>query len=254
MSLRAARRLALALALACVASSLPVASTVALAADEVKPAKKTKPKKNQAVVAEDWATRSIRSIAMMPLESLDGDEQARNLTRSAIENALADRGYKLLPAGSVRSTADRGAATPALEAATKAFHEETPLDSISAAALHGALRTDAILCTNLTQWKRYVVDPYTRGASFTQVAFDGALFSLVDGVVLWRGSFQEKLDGPYNEPQRGDQDIRDPGQNAKPQAALEPPLYEEVLDKLMLRATGTMPKPAAPAAPAPAGK
>lgn len=250
MSLRAARRLALALALACMTPSLPVGSTVALAADPAKPAKKAKPRKNQAVVAEDWAARNIRSIAMMPVVSLDGDEQARNLTRSAIENALADRGYKLLPAGSVRSTADRGDATPALAAVAKSFHEESPLDSVSAAALHGALRTDVILCTNLTQWKRYVVDPFTRGASFTQVAFDGALFSLVDGKALWRGSFQEKLDGPYNEPQRGDQDMRDPGQNAKPQAALEPPLYEEVLDKLMLRATATMPKPA----PAPAGK
>ncbi len=261
---RVARNLALVLALAGVAPLLPIVSPAVFAADEAKPAKKPKLKKNQALVAEDWAARNIRSIAMMPLEAIEGDEQARSLTRAAIENALADRGYKLLPAGSVRSTADRGDATPALAAATRGFHDEAPLDSVSAAALHGALRTDVILLTNLTQWKRYMVDPFTRGASFTQVGFDGVLFSLVDGAVLWRGNFLEKLDGPYNEPQRGDQDVRDPGQNAKQQAALEPPLYEEVLDKLMLRAIGTMPKPAppattpavpaVPATPVPAGK
>ncbi len=250
--IRVARSFALVLALACVAPLFPSASSLASAADEPKPAKKTKLKKNQAIVAEDWAERNIRSIAMMPIEAIEGDEQARSLTRAAIENALAGRGYKLLPAGSVRSTADRGDATPAVAAATKAFHDEVPLDSVSAVALHGALRTDVILLTNLTQWKRYIVDPFTRGASFTQVGFDGVLFSLIDGAVLWRGNFIEKMDGPYSEPQRGDQDVRDPGQNAKQQAALEPPLYEEVLDKLMLRALGTMPKPT-PATPVPAG-
>jgi len=248
---RAARGLAVLVALACAAPLVLTVVDPAFAADEKKSDKKPRLKKNQAVLAEDWAQRGIRSVAVMPVRALDGDEQALSLTRRALENALADRGFKLLGGASILSTADRGGATPALEAATKAFDAGAALDTASTAALHGALPTDALLMTNLTQWKRYMVDEYTRGASFTEVAIDVGLFSLTDGAMVWRGSFLEKMDGPYNEPQRGDQDMRDPGQNSKKTAALEPPLFEEVLDKLMLRTVGTLPKPAAtPATPA----
>jgi len=186
--------------------------------------------------------------------ALDGDEQGLGLPRRALENALAERGFKLLPGGSILATADRGGATAAIDAATKAFDAGAMLDTTSTAALRRALGTDALLLTNLRQWKRYVVDEYTRGASFTEVGIDAGMFSLVDGQAIWRGSFLEKMDGPYNEPQRGDQDVRDPGRNSKATAALEPPLYEEVLDKLMLRVAGTLPKPVAAPAPAPAAK
>lgn len=252
MPARPACAVALVAALACAAPLVLAVVDPAFAADERKPTPTTKLKKNQAVLADDWAQRGIRSIAVTPVRMLDGDEQALALTRRALENALADRGFKLLGGASILSTADRGDATPALEAATKAFDAGTPLDTVSAAALHGALHTDALLLTNLRQWKRYVVDEYTRGASFTEVGVDVGMFSLADGQMIWRGSFLEKMDGPYNEPARGDQDVRDPGRNSKATAALEPPLFEEVLDKLMLRVAGTLPRPAAAAPAAPA--
>jgi hypothetical protein len=246
------RGLALLLAMACAAPLVLAPLASASAADAKKPVPTTKLKKNQAVLADDWAQRNVKSIAVMPVRALDGDEQALSLTRRALENSLADRGFKLLGGGSILATADRGGAMAAIEAAVKTFDAGAVLDTTSTAALHGALRTDALLLTNLRQWKRYVVDEYTRGASFTEVGIDAGMISLADGQMVWRGSFLEKMDGPYNEPQRGDQDIRDPGRNSKATAALEPPLYEEVLDKLMLRVAGTLPKPAAnaPAAPA----
>ncbi len=253
---RRARALAFLAVIACAAPLVLAPASPASAADEKKPTPTTKLKKNQAVLADDWAQRGIRSIGVMPARALDGDEQALSLTRRALENALAERGFKLLGGGSILATADRGDATPAIEAATKAFDAGAILDTTSTTALRRALGTDALLLTNLRQWKRYVVDEYTRGASFTEVGIEVGMFSLTDGQIVWRGSFLEKMDGPYNEPQRGDQDIRDPGRNSKSTAALEPPLFEEVLDKLMLRVAGTLPKPVAkapatPAAPAP---
>jgi len=243
-------RAALAAGLVLATLGAPLAAT---AADEAKPAKKTKLKKNEAIVSPAWAARGVKSIAVAPIRLVEGDEQAMKLTRNAIETALYDRGFKVFPSGSVLPSVERDGAKPAFAAATKAFDDGAALDSASARALGASLHTDAILFVNVTQWTRYVVDEYTRGASFTQVGIEGGVLSLADGGVLWRGSFLEKLDGPYNEPQRGDLDARDPGRNSQKKAELEPPLYEEVLDKLMLRTTGTMPKPpAAPAAAPPA--
>lgn len=218
----------------------------ALAADD-KSAKKTKLKKNEAIVTPAWAAIGVTSVALAPVRSLAGDEQALRLTKSAIENALHDRGFKVFPAGNVLATVDRDGTKGAYDAAIRAFEGDAALDSMNAAALGGSFRTDALFVVNLNQWQRYIVDEYTRGASFTQVGIDGTVFSLRDGAVLWRGSFQEKMDGPYNEPQRGDLDARDPGRNSQKKADLEPPLFEEVLDKLMLRTTNAMPKPKAAA-------
>jgi len=240
------RRLARASAFALALVVAHAASFPAQAADE-KAAKKPKLKKNEAIVTPAWAAIGVTSITLAPVRSLAGDEQALRLTRSAIEHALHDRGFKVFPAGNVLSTIDRDGTKGAYEAAIRAFEGEAALDSVNAAALGSSFRTDALFIANLNQWQRYVVDEYTRGASFTQVGIDGTVFSLKDGTVLWRGSFQEKMDGPYNEPQRGDLDARDPGRNSQKKADLEPPLFEEVLDKLMLRTTNAMPKPKAAA-------
>ncbi len=101
MPARPACAVALVAALACAAPLVLAVVDPAFAADERKPTPTTKLKKNQAVLADDWAQRGIRSIAVTPVRMLDGDEQALALTRRALENALADRGFKLLGGASI---------------------------------------------------------------------------------------------------------------------------------------------------------
>jgi len=108
------------------------------------------------------------------------------------------------------------------------------------------VQVDAILFSNLGTWTRQVVDVNTRGQSFTQVGGDFALVSLKDGAIVWRGSFLEKGDGPYNDPNTAEVTERDAtGNSTARQAQLEPPSYREVLEKLVNRVRGTLPKPPA---------
>lgn len=259
MSRRQAGGLVPGMLVALVAAALAVAPSGVAGAADRKPDKPVKLKKNTAWVVPDWEARGIRTIAIAPIRSVGRDPEAETLTRRHLENALAGRSYRYLGAGSIMETVKRGEVEPAFVAAGDAFTAEAPIDTASARALGEKLQTDAFLFTNVTNWQRYVVDENTRGASFTQVAVDVVLYSLADGAIVWRGSFQEKGDGPYNEPQtRAGNTERDPGSNAFGRSSsLEPPTYEEVLDKLMARVAAALPKPAPaakPAAGAAAGK
>lgn len=241
------RRLAAALTLVAFAVVVAPAGPGHVAAAAGKPAKL---KKNQAWVAPDWDARAIRSIALTPPRSVERNVEAEALTRRMLESALADRAYRYVGSGSIFEALKRDAAEPAYRAAEGAFGGARAIDTTSAHRLHASLGADALLFTNLTNWQRYVVDEHTRGASFTQVAVDVVLYSLADGAIVWRGSFQEKGDGPYNEPQSADAPTRDPGANmVGGKAALEPPAFEEVVEKLMTRVVAALPKPA----PKPAG-
>lgn len=207
--------------------------------------KATKLKKNQAYVAPDFAARGLKSIAMPAPTAVEKSEDGERLVTQALGAAFSPLGYRMMPPSYVKEQSARAGETARLEVLQKSFLAGTALDTAACQTLGEKLMADAILFTNVTTWQRVKIDPYTRGQSFTQVGGDLALFSLKDGVVLWRGTFQEKMDGPYNEPAAGEATQVDPGGNAARTARLEPPGYPEVLQKLMERAAGTLPKPSA---------
>ena len=243
------RTTAISLALVLAFASASGLTTSARAADVAKDKPAAKLKKNQTWVAPDWEARAIRSIAVAPMRSVDRNAEAEALARKGLEAALAGKPYRFRPAQTFMESVKRGNAEPAWTAASAAAAKSAPFDTTSASTLKTALTSDAVLVATVTNWQRYVVDEQTRGASFTQVGVDLAMYSLADGALVWRGSFVEKGDGPYNEPVSGDATQRDPsGYNSARKAALEPPLYEEVIEKLMTRVASSLPKPAAAAA------
>jgi hypothetical protein len=232
--------------------ALAAAPATPAAAADAKPAVKLK--KNQAWVAPDWNSRGIRSIAIAPLRSVERNPEAEALARRGLEAALAGRPFRFRGAGTILEAVKLGRAEAPWAAAVAAAAKGAPLDSATAGPVGAALRTDALLFTSVTHWQRYVVDAQTRGSSFTQVGVDAVLYSLADGAVVWRGSFVEKGDGPYNEPQSGDRDLRDPSGNLEARkSSLEPPAYEVVIEKLMERVAAALPRPAPAPAAAPAG-
>lgn len=234
------------------ALTLGPAPPPARAADAAKGKPLAKLRKNQAWIAPDWDARGIKSIAIAPLLSLERNPEAEAITRRGLEAAFAGKPYRFRGSGTVHEAVHAAKADAAWTAATAASKGGAPLDSATARALHAALSADAVFFGSVTNWQRFIVDEQTRGASFTQVGVDFALYSLVDGAVVWRGTFVEKGDGPFNEPQRGDVTPRDPSGYSGRRAALEPPTYQEVVEKLMVRIAGALPKPAAATAPTPA--
>ena len=198
------RTTAISLALVLAFASASGLTTSARAADVAKDKPAAKLKKNQTWVAPDWEARAIRSIAVAPMRSVDRNAEAEALARKGLEAALAGKPYRFRPAQTFMESVKRGNAEPAWTAASAAAAKSAPFDTTSASTLKTALTSDAVLVATVTNWQRYVVDEQTRGASFTQVGVDLAMYSLADGALVWRGSFVEKGDGPYNEPVSGD--------------------------------------------------
>jgi len=208
-----------------------------------------KVKKNQAWVAPDFASYGVITIGMAPVSSIDHVEDNEKLFKNAIETGFGLLpGYKLQASSWFMDGVRRAGAAPALAVIEKTAFAGMPADSVSLAALQGKVQVQAVLFSRLSNWTRQVVDANTRGQSFTQVGGDFVLVSLKNGAVLWRGSFLEKGDGPYNDPNIADVTERDAGGNSTAkQAQLEPPSYREVLEKLASRVSATLPKAPAPA-------
>jgi len=221
---------------------LAFAPVAAQAAD-----KAPKAKKNQAVIAPNFAAYGIVTIGMAPVSSFDHNEANEREFRNAVEIGFGTLpGYKLQQTSWFIDGVRKAGATSALAALEKTALNGAPSDTAAIAALQGKVQVDAILFSQLGTWTRQVVDVNTRGQSFTQVGGDFALVSLKDGAIVWRGSFLEKGDGPYNDPNTAEVTERDAtGNSTARQAQLEPPSYREVLEKLVNRVRGTLPKPPA---------
>jgi hypothetical protein len=240
--------LRMALALLGVTLALAAAPRAGHAAD-TKAAKPAKIKKNQAWVAPTFAAYGITTIGMAPVTSIDHVEENEKQFRNAVETGFGILdGYKLQGSSWFMESVRKAGAVPALTAMEKAALAGAPTDSATLATLQGKLQVEAILFSRLSTWTRLVVDPNTRGQSFTQVGGEFALVSLKDGAVVWRGGFLEKGDGPYNDPGSSEAVERDAGGNSTARMSmLEPPSYREVLEKLASRVSATLPKAPQPA-------
>jgi len=216
-------------------------------AAEIKP---PKVKRNQAYVAPDFASYGVITIGMAPVSSFDQVAENEKLFRQAVESGFGNMdGYKFQAMSYFIDEVRKGGVTTQLAAIEKAGLAGLPSDTAAVDAVALKTNVQAVLFSRLTTWQRLVVDPNTRGQSFTQVGAEFALVSLKDGVVLWRGSFQEKGDGPYNDPNAGEVTERDAtGNSVAKQAQLEPPSFIEELEKLISRVSATLPKAPAPAA------
>ncbi|MEP7029159.1 MAG: hypothetical protein ABI960_11225 [Candidatus Eisenbacteria bacterium] len=221
-----------------------LAAAPAVAADSKAP----RLKKNQASIAPDFAAYRVVTIGMAPVTSIDHVEENEKLFRQAVESGFGPLDHYKFQASSYFIDAVRKAGmADVLAGIEKAAQDGAPIDTAAVAALRGKVALQAVLFSRLSTWQRLVVDPSTRGQSFTQVGADFALVSLKDGAVIWRGSFLEKGDGPYNDPGAGEVTERDAGGNSTARRAqLEPPSYREVLEKLLRRATAMLPPAAAP--------
>jgi hypothetical protein len=206
-----------------------------------------KPGRNQAYVHPEFASYAVKSIAIAPWTSVKRDPEAERVMRGALEGTFHPLGYRFLSQAHTLDLARRAGVEPHLAWLQKGFLASAATDSArraTLAAVGSRLSVDAILFANLVTWERYVVDAHTRGQSFTQIGAELALVSVRDGATLWRGTFLEKGDGPYNDPSAGSFTNRDAAGHGSTRstAMLEPPSWPEVAQKLMERVAGTLPR------------
>jgi len=222
------RRLRL-IAMTLLVCALAVPATRARAEDAKKTeSKPVKLKKNQAYVAPNFADYKLVSFALAPVTSLDRNADTEKMVRQASEAAFSGTKYKLQGSSYLMELVRKNGVEPQFNAIQKSAAQGAAVpDSATLGAVSRQVAAQAIL--------------------FSNVGGDFALVSLKDGAILWRGSFLEKGDGPYNDPNIAETTERDAtGNSTARQGQLEPPSYIEVVEKLMTRVAGTLPKPAAP--------
>jgi hypothetical protein len=242
-------RLALTLALvAACAACAPAFGGAAWAGD--------KGKKNEGLVAPNFASYGVTRIGFGGLGSVERHADDEHLFQAAVENGFGGTKYRFQGLNTFKDAARLAGVTATVTAWQAATLAGSPPDSAAVAALHGKLAVDAILFVNLTRMERNLIDQYTRGQSSTDVGANFVLVAVKDGAILWHGNFAERGLGAYNDPSTADVPERDPTGNATARSqALDPPPFRDVLDKLLHTVTATLPAPAPPptaAAPAPA--
>jgi hypothetical protein len=206
----------------------------------------------------DYASFQVKSIAVLPVVSLT-PVTVRGRENDPIEimgihqeRALAPIGYRFLGQGLFRSAAKAAGADSAVAKLVSGWQTRGELDSTALKAVGATGVADALLAAMVTVWDRNTIDPSVAGQSMTQIGVRMALYSTRTGELLWRDTFLEKGEGPYNNP--GESNVTGLTRtgltpSAQTSTALDPPTYDDVAVKLEKKIrTGFPPVPKAPVA------
>ena len=216
--------------------------------------------KTERFLHKDYASFEVQSIGVMPLAFLvqvnlrEQEEDPVEVVRRQVERAIRPSGYKFTDARSFQTAAKTAGAAGAWSALDAKWRTSGELDSTSLKALGAAKLADAILAGMVTTWNRMTIDPGVAGQSITEVGMVTALYSTRTGELLWRDSYLEKGEGPYNNPGSGyvtGVQGSSLGNTARTSTALDPPSYDEIMQKVGKRLEKTFP-PASKVAPKPA--
>lgn len=235
-----------------VAAVAALAVPVALAAlvSDTPAAKKSK---TDNYLSPDYASYQVQSIALLPVDILvpvnmsQQEEDPVVLVRRYLERGLRPTGYTFVSASGLRAAAKSTGLTESYEALVKDWHTKGELDTTALKALGGARVADAVLAPMITTWNRSTIDPSVAGQSITEIGLLLALYSTRTGALLWRESYLEKGEGPYNNPGTGGGYVTGVqgstlGNTARTSTALDPPTYGEIVTNVSKKVEKSFPK------------
>ncbi len=154
----------------------------------------------------DFARVGVQAIAMLPVATYTNDLPAERQVQMAWGQKFAASGYRWISAGTVRDLLRASAEGDSLlKLARESVLQKGRVDSLLAPALCGRLRVGAALSVCVQQWEQIRIDPDQAGKPSTSVQLRGAL---VDSA--------------------GRLGASGPGSGT-------PPMYAEVLERLLAR-------------------
>ena len=207
----------------------------------------------------DFAHLGVQSIAMLPVATYTNDLPAERQVQMAWGQKFAASGYRWISAGTVRDLLRASAEGDSLlKLARESVLQKGHVDSLLAPALCGRLRVGAALSVCVQQWEQTAIEPDQAGKPSTSVQLRAALVDST-GRLLWSASGSETVEGDYHEPTQVD--AAHAGSGATRSTGLggasgpgsgTPPMYAEVLERLLARWVKIFPmKPAADSTRAP---
>jgi hypothetical protein len=246
--------------LSAVAAALAIPLALAVLASGASAAKKSK---TERFLHPNFTAYNVRSIGLIPVAILipvdhrQAEEEPADLVRRYVERAVRPSGYKFLDERTLQAAAKAGDAGESLAAMENSWHKSGELDTMALKALGAAKVADAVLATMITTWNRVTIDPSVTGQSITEVGLLLSLYSTRTGELLWRDTYLEKGEGPYNNP--GNTNVigvqgSNLGNTARTSTALDPPTYQEIVTRVSNKIGKTFPPaPKVVPQPVPAG-
>ena len=199
--------------------------------------------------APDLASFGVRSIAVLPFATFDGNLEARRTCEAVLGQQFKGTGYRWVSAPLAKELLQRDGGDSLVKAYNEKMLKTARLDSLDAPRFARATRTRALLSVRIEQFEKRELEFNQSGHAATTVQMRAALVDST-GRLLWTASGSETMEGPYQEVATGSLGVKASGLNTTPVQEGGAPSYTEVLAKLLGRWAEQFPRPAAAAAPA----
>lgn len=209
----------------------------------------------------DIANLGLRSVALLPAATFDGNLKAEKEVEIAWSPLSRGTGYRWFYSTMTKDLLRRATGGDSvLTAVRKALLKNGRVDSLTARALCQTLHVSAILTMRADQWEQLQMEWNQTGKPLTTVQMKAALVDS-SGRLLWTASGSETGEGPMHEADSGTLGVKSSGLGLEAVTGQSgAPGFQEVLSPLFKRWLADFPAgpdraaPAAPAAtPAPGG-
>lgn len=196
--------------------------------------------------APDLAAYPVKSIAMLPPATYDGNLEARKLVEHAVGQALKASGHRWASPFLVRDYLLKAGGDSLLKAINDKLLKDPRVDSLDAPYLSRTLRARALLTVRVDQLERRELEHGQSGRPSTTVQLRAALVDST-GRLLWTVYSSETVEGTFQEAGANVIGVKASGLNntAVGGTSVAPP-YHEVLAKVCQRWTDPFPRRAAP--------
>lgn len=197
-------------------------------------------------LAPDYDAYPVRSIALLPPATFDGNFENRRLVETAVGQALRGSGHRWVSSFMIRDIMMKNGGDSLTQALNEKLLRTPRLDSLDAPRLARLLRTRAILTVRVDQMERRELEPGQSGRPTTAVHLRAALVDST-GRLLWTASSTETLEGAQQDAEANVIGVKASGLNNQGIGnTTSAPTFQEVLTKVCSRWKEPFPKRALP--------
>jgi len=193
------------------------------------------PKATTVFLDPGYASKTIETIALLPMANVSGEPDAEKILGNAVEAELASRAdYSFLTVHGLQRKAQASGLSGDLESLRRQWMHTREFKADIAGKLANKLKVDAFLVGEITRWEKKDLQPQERGYPQTAVSCRVFLMDGRTGEKLWEAVAERVVKGQYYDPT--DQEVTQfvdeagivRGSGGKPVRTVEAPALREV--------------------------
>ena len=159
------------------------------------------PKATTVFLDPDYASKSIGTIAILPMANVTGEADAAKILGNAIQGQLPHRtDYKFLTVERVMRKAQAAGMSADLESLRRQWMHQRTFKADLARKLANELKADAFLVGEITQWEEVDLRAEQTGYPMSSVSCRVYLMEPRTGKKLWEATADKEVKGPYWNP------------------------------------------------------